>query len=536
MTQDSQFQQERTPAPLRQLPQGAEGADAAASDKGLRSGALGMATSLILSVASAAPAYSLTATLAFIVGYVGFQAPAVVLLAFVPILFISFGYAALNRRDPDCGTIFTWASRVLNPNLGFLGGWAIIASFVLVIGSLAQVAGQYVFLLAGANGIGSTPADPRVLLAGLGWLALMTLVCYRGIEIAAAVQRALLFLEFGMLLALSVVALVRVYAGTAPSGAHRPQLSWLNPFEGSSMSAFVSGLVLMLFIYWGWETALTVNEETTDRRRTPGRAATYSTVLLVMLYLVATFAAISFAGIGSTGIGLTNADNSADVLYPFGTAVFGASGFGSVLWHLLILMVLTSAAASTETTVLTLSRTMLSMGDQGALPRALARVHPRYRIPHVGTIAVGVAGALVYAAMNFLGHGLAIGDAVSSCGVMIAFYYGLTGVTSAWAYRHDWRASAADLWLRTVLPLIGGVVLLTAGGWSLIHAWNPDNSGTSWTLPFSSGTRVGGTFVIGTGALLVGLIVLLICRLRYPAFFRRRTTAAAALPGQVDLA
>ncbi|MFJ6728714.1 APC family permease [Streptomyces sp. NPDC091281] len=512
---------------MQELRRDTEGIDTEPSDKGLRSGALGMATSVILAVASAAPAYSLTATLAFVVGYVGFQAPAVVMLAFVPILFVSFGYAALNRRDPDCGTIFTWASRVLHPNLGFLGGWAIIASFVLVMGSLAQVAGQYVFLLAGAEGIGSAPADWRVLLAGLGWLVLMTLICYRGIEIAAAVQRALLFLEFGMLLALSVVALARVYAGTAPTGMHRPQLSWLNPFESGSLSAFVSGLVLMLFIYWGWETALTVNEETTDRRRIPGRAATCSTVLLVTLYLIATFAAISFAGIGDTGIGLNNPDNSGDVLYAFGTAVFGASGFGSVLWHLLILMVLTSAAASTETTVLTLSRTMLSMGDQGALPRALARVHPRFRIPHVGTITVGVVGAVVYVAMNFLGHGLVIGDAVSACGVMIAFYYGLTGLTSAWAYRAQWRAGATDLWLRVIFPMVGGVVLLAAGAWSLVHAWNPAESGTSWSLPFSSGTRVGGTFVVGTGTILLGLLALLICRRLYPDFFRRRTATAS---------
>ncbi|MFJ9565284.1 APC family permease [Streptomyces fuscichromogenes] len=517
MTRVSQYEQSQTPASVH----------SETSDKGLRSGALGMATSLILAVASAAPAYSLTATLAFVVGYVGFQAPAVVVLAFVPILFVSFGYAALNRRDPDCGTIFTWASRILSPNLGFLGGWAIIASFVLVIGSLAQVAGQYVFLLAGAEGIGSSPADPRVLLAGLGWLALMTLICYRGIEIAAAVQRALLFLEFGMLVALSAVALVRVYAGTAPHGAHRPQWSWLNPFEGASASAFVSALVLMLFIYWGWETALTVNEETTDRHRVPGRAATWSTVLLVALYLVATFAAISFAGIGDTGIGLNNPDNSGDVLYGFGTAVFGSSGLGSVLWHLLILMVLTSAAASTETTVLTLSRTMLSMGDQGALPRALSRVHPRYRVPHVGTVTVGVVGAVVYVAMNFLGHGLVIGDAVSSCGVMIAFYYGLTGLTSAWAHRAQWRSGAADLWLRVCFPAIGGVILFAAGTWSLVQAWDPANSGTSWTLPFSSGTRVGGAFVMGAGTILLGLFVLLVCRRVYPGFFERRTPAAS---------
>src|SRR6476469_4823206 len=113
----------------------------------LRPGALGMVTSLILAVASAAPAYGLAATLALIVAYVGFQAPAIVVVAFIPILFISFGYAALNRRDPDCGTIFVWATKTLSPRIGFMGGWAIIASFILVMGSLAQVAGQYVFIL-----------------------------------------------------------------------------------------------------------------------------------------------------------------------------------------------------------------------------------------------------------------------------------------------------------------------------------------------------------------------------------------------------
>jgi amino acid transporter len=227
--------------------------------KGLSQGALGMVTSLILAVASAAPAYSLAATIAFVVALVGFQAPSVVVLAFVPILFVSFGYAALNRRDPDCGTIFTWASRSLGPRVGFMGGWAIIASFVLVMGSLAQVAGQYVFVLFGATGIAADPTNPWVLLVGLGWIALMTLVCYRGIEVAAAVQRALLFLEFLVLVVFSVVALVRVYTGHAGAGAQSPQLSWLNPLNIATPSAFVSALVLMLFIYWGWETALTVN-------------------------------------------------------------------------------------------------------------------------------------------------------------------------------------------------------------------------------------------------------------------------------------
>ena len=318
-----------------------------------------------------------------------------------------------------------------------------------------------------------------------------------------------------------VVALIRVYPGNAGAKASHPQLSWLNPFAIDSPSALVSGVVLMLFIYWGWETALTVNEETTDRHRTPGRSATFSTILLLGLYLIATIATLAFAGIGSSGIGLGNPDNAGDVFSALGHSVFGNNALGSTLWHLLILMVLTSAAASTETTVLTLGRTMLSMGRQGALPKAFGVVSAKYLVPKTGTLATGAAGAIVYVIMNFVSSGHVIGDAVSSCGLMIAFYYGLTGLTSAWAYRSDWRSSATDLWLRIILPAVGGVVLIAAGIWSLRNDWNPVNSYTSWTLPFSPHWHIGGVFIIGVGVILLGLLFMLAFSTVAPAFFQR---------------
>ena len=81
-------------------------------------------------------------------------------------LFIAIGYTELNKADPDCGTTFTWATRAFGPTTGWLGGWGIIAADVLVMASLAQVAGQYLFLLFNANGIGSNPST-----AGCCWWA-----------------------------------------------------------------------------------------------------------------------------------------------------------------------------------------------------------------------------------------------------------------------------------------------------------------------------------------------------------------------------
>src|SRR5579862_6328080 len=138
--------------------------------KGQKSGALGLISSTVIATASVAPAYSIAATLVFVVGAVALQAPAVAVLAFVPMLLCSIGYSELNKADPDCGTTFTWATRAFGPRTGWAGGWAIVAADVLLMASLAQVAGQYVFLLFHAYGIGHNPASGWVLLVGIVWI------------------------------------------------------------------------------------------------------------------------------------------------------------------------------------------------------------------------------------------------------------------------------------------------------------------------------------------------------------------------------
>jgi amino acid transporter len=494
------------------------------ADKGLKSGALGLVSSIVMGVASTAPAYSLAATLGFIVVAVGTGAPIVALLAFVPMLLTSIGYSEMNKADPDCGTTFTWATRAFGPRTGWAGGWAIVAADVLVMASLAQVAGQYVFLLVGADGIGSNPTNGWVLFVGVMWIVAMTYICYRGIEVSAAFQRVLLGVEVVMLLVFSVTALARVGTGHHPAGSLSPTISWFNPFGISGFSAFVSGLILMLFIYWGWDTAVAVNEETRDRDRTPGRAAIISTVILLITYVLVILAAQSFAGVGSKGIGLTNSNNSSDVISVLGSAVFGGSGFGTFLARLLILMVLSSAAASTQTTILPTARTTLSMSAYKALPRSFSRMHPRYLTPTVSTIVMGVISIALYIPFNYLSGGNVIADAVTAIGLYIAFYYGLTGFTCAWYYRKTLTSSARNLWMRGILPLLGGLIMYFAGGWSLWEDWDvaTGNSYTSWTMPLVH-WQIGGVFVIAFVSALAGLLVGIYMRFASPAFFRKET-------------
>jgi amino acid transporter len=494
-------------------------------DKGLKSGALGLVSSTVIATASVAPAYSIAATLVFVVLAVGLQSPIIAILAFVPMLLTSIGYSELNKADPDCGTTFTWATRAFGPKTGWAGGWAIVAADILVMASLAQVASQYTFLLFGANGIGSNAASNWVLLGGIIWIILMTVICYIGIEISANFQKVLLSIELTMLVVLSVVALIKVGNGSAPAGHLSPSMSWLNPFDVPNFSAFVSGIILMVFIYWGWDTAVSVNEETRDRNKTPGRAAILSTVILLVTYTLVIFSMQAFAGIGGTGRGLGNLNNAGDVLSIQGHAVFGGGSVGNVFYRLLLIMVLSSAAASTQTTILPTARTTLSMAAYRAIPKSFAKVHPRFLTPTVSTVVMGLVSIIFYAAVNNASNPLGVlGDAVIAIGLYIAFYYGLTGFACAWYYRRNLTSSMRNLLMQGILPVTGALILWFLGGWSIWLDYDvaTANDYTVWTVPWLH-WQVGGAFVIAAVAAIIGLIFFVYNRVAAPAFFRKQT-------------
>jgi amino acid transporter len=499
-------------------------------EKGLKSGALGLLSSTVMGIASTAPAYSIAATLFAIVAVVGFHAPILAVVAFIPMLLTSIGYSEMNKADPDCGTTFTWATRAFGPRTGWAGGWAIVAADILCMASLAQIASQYGFQLFGAHGIGGDATSPWVLFVGVLWIVAMTYICYRGIEVSARLQRGLLSIELVMLAVLSVVALIKVYSGHAPKGSSHVSLSWFNPLgHGLTPNTFIGGLILMLFIYWGWDTAVAVNEETKDPDKTPGRAAIISTVILLATYALVIVSVLAFAGIGTTGIGLGNSNNLGDVLSPLGSAIFGATGFGLLLSKLLVLMVLSSASASTQTTILPTARTTLSMAAYRALPRSFGRMHPRYMTPTVSTIVMGGVSILLYILFNYLSGGNVIPDAVTAIGLYIAFYYGLTGFACGWYYRRTLTSSMRNLWMRGILPVLGGLIMYFAGGWSLWEDWDvgTQNSYTSWKMPFYPDWHIGGAFVIAFISALAGLVFAIYCRYTDRAFFRKETLTRA---------
>jgi amino acid transporter len=473
-------------------------------DKGLKKDAIGFLSNLVIGVASTAPAYSLAATLGFIVAVqgVGVHAPAVLLVAFVPMLLIAGAYRGLNRADPDAGTTFAWTTRALGPGLGWINGWAIFLADVLVMASLAQIAGIYTFKLFDWNS--AAESTGAIVAAAVLWIALMTWICYRGIELSARIQQILLSAEILILGVFAVVTFVKVYANH-PAGSIEPAIAWFNPFA-MNFGALVDGVLLGVFIYWGWDSGVAVNEESEDANEGPGRAAVMSTILLVLIYVIVSAAGQAWGG---TGL-LTNEANQSDVLSVLGTGVFGKP------WDkLLIIAVLTSASASTQTTILPTARTTLSMAYWKSIPRAFGRIHPRFLTPSFSTLLMGTVSILWTIVILNVSES-ALSDSITAIGFPICFYYGFTGIACVVYYRHELRNSVRDFVLLGLAPLIGGLMLFGVFVKAMIaygHAAEVESKPIlGITLPLW----------MGIGGLLIGVILMLVSRPFFREFFARK--------------
>lgn len=477
-------------------------------DKGLKTGAIGYVSNLVIAVASTAPAYSMAATLGFVMAITGMgvQSPAIILISFVPMLFISMGYRYLNQADPDCGTTFTWATRAFGPQAGWIGGWGIITSDVLVMASLAQIAALYTFHLWYAS---PSATSFGVLAIGVGWIVVMTWICWVGIELSARLQQILLTIEVLTLTAFAIVALIDAYNGQATAHAITPTFAWFNPFDISSVGVLGTGVLTGIFIYWGWDSGVSVNEESHDASRGPGKAAVLSTVLLLLIYVMVTTASQAYAGPKALGT------NASDIF-----AFLGPKVFPKPINLILIITVLTSASASTQTTILPTARTSLSMARWGAIPKIFGRVHLKNKTPDVSTIAFGAISTVWFVVIDIISPNNVLSDSVDAVGFMVCLYYGLTGFACAWYFRRELFKSARNFFFVGLAPLLGGLSLLAVFVIGMSYYGHQANNYSKDVF------GLGLPDVIGIGLIIIGGILGVVFHFTLPQFYSRKPEIA----------
>jgi amino acid transporter len=487
------------------------------ADKGLKGGSLGLLAVIVIGVASTAPGYSLAASIGLVTGEVGAKAPFIMLFAFVPMGCIAAAFYYLNKADPDCGTNFTWGVRSFGPKAGWIAGWGCIVADLVIMPNLAGVSGQYLALLF-SESLAANIWFTTII--GIVFIAAMTWICWKGIELSARSQVLLLGTEMIVLLVFAIVALVKAFAGTSATvvvkGANktyqsaRPSLSWMSP-TGVSSKGIIAGLVVAVFIYWGWDTCVSVNEEAKDSAKTPGRAAVLSTIILLGIYLVVSYGSVSLLGPDFVS------DNASEAIYALGKVALPTA-----MVKLLIIAILTSAAASCQTTILPATRTMLSMGSHGAVPKRFAHIDRARLTPDFSTFLFGAVSIIWYVGLVVISHNTstdAYSASIAAVGMAIAVYYGLTGVSCIIYYRRYLLKSAKNFLLIGLLPGFGGVVLLYVFTKTV---WDARSTNYGYGTLFGVGT----VLVIGTILLMFGVPLMLWCSLKFPQFFSFRPDPA----------
>lgn len=480
--------------------------------KGLSTKSVGLVAAVFIGVSCIAPAYTLSGALGPTASAVGEHLPAILLVGFIPMLLVAVGYRELNKDMPDSGTTFTWGTRAFGPWIGWMGGWGLLAATILVLSNLAGIAVEFFYIfLAQATGrpeIADLTANVPVNVGTcFVFMALACAISYRGIEATKMVQYVLVTFQVIVLIWFAVAAYIHLANGSA-FDATPPRLEWFNPVGVGSFSAFAAGVSLSVFIYWGWDVVLTMNEESTDAATTPGKAATATIFVIVALYLLVATATLSFAGVGTGEYGLGNEDIQANVFGALAAPVMGPFAI------LVAIAVMASSMASLQSTFVSPARTLLAMGHYGALPRRFASITPKYQSPGFATIMSAVISFGFYAIMRVISEAV-LWDTITALGMMVCFYYGITALACVWYFRRTSTRTVRTLFSQFVAPLIGGILLIAFFVKTSVDSIDP---------AYGSGSElfgVGLVFLLGATVLLLGVVVMIVQSRISPAFFSR---------------
>jgi amino acid transporter len=410
---------------------------------GLRDAALRIGDVVVISMASSGPTQSIAVTLAALLATVGYASFLPIAICFVPMLGIAIGYQRLNAWQRSAGATYSWVGRALNPHAGFFAGWIMLMYYCVGTTSLTVPLGTYMLSFFSTSAANNTH---YVAAVGTGFDLLVLVVAALGIQLSARFQWGWAIFEYGLLVGFSIAAIVVIY-GNHLHHTVRISSSWFTVSGAGGFSALVSGLLLAIFLYSGWDTAAYVSEEAKGKQA--GRAGITSVVLLFIIFAAVI---LCLQGVAPNGAMQANAGN---ILAYVGNLIGGSA------WkQVMIVAVLGGTLASLQAAIISAGRISFAMGRDRTFPRWFADVNPRYGTPWRATILFGLLNVVFLWAATLIGSiGTALSDIVSTLGLMAAMFYLLTASAAVWYYRRVIAASASNFILGGVLPGLGAAFM-----------------------------------------------------------------------------
>lgn len=344
--------------------------------------------------------------------------------------------AELAAEYPQSGGTYEYGYRVLSPWAGFAAGWMFVVSKIAAAGTVAIGLAGYLALVL--------PAVPPRAIA-VGAILLFTALNYFGVRRSSRANLVVVAVSLSSLLVFTL------------AGARACRIENLTPFAPFGWGSVLESAAILFFAYTGYARIATLGEEVRDPRRTIPRATLITIGGAVLLY--AAVAAVAVGLVGSDSLAATTAPlqvAASSLPYSWMPVAVSLGGVTAMLGVIL-------------SQVLGLSRMVFAMARRGDMPRFLAAVDPRHRVPGRAVLAIGGSAAIVAATGSLRG-------VASAAAFAILVYYAIANLAAL-------RMPAAAKLYPDVIPSVGLV--------------------TCSVLAFSLDFRVVS---IGVGCLAVGVV------------------------------
>jgi len=410
----------------------------------LKDAALRIGDVVVISMASSGPTQSIAVTLAVLLATVNYATFLPIVICLIPMLGIAIGYQRLNAWQRSAGATYSWVGRALNPHAGFFAGWVMLMYYCLGTTSLTVPLGTYMLTFFSTTLPNNVYA---VAAVGTGFDLVVLVIAAVGIQLSARFQWGWAIFEYGLLVGFSIAAIVGIYGHSLHHTVHISG-SWFTLSGAGGFSALVSGLLLAIFLYSGWDTAAYVSEEAKGKQA--GRAGVTSVVVLFVIYAVVI---LCLQGVAPNS---AMQNNAANILAYVGNLIGGS------FWkQVMIVAVLGGTLASLQAAIISAGRISFAMGRDRTFPGWFGAVNPRYRTPWNATILFGLLNIVFLWGTTLAGSiGKALADIVSTLGLIAAIFYLLTAAAAVWYYRRVITKSASDFFLGGFLPALGAAFML----------------------------------------------------------------------------
>src|SRR6478736_70059 len=308
------------------------------------------------------------------------------LLFFVPLAAV---LAELSSRHPDQGGIYAWARRAFGPAHGFICGWCMWVNNLFYFPSLLLFAAANLLIPLGANHLADSRVYSVTFVLGFLWATtFLNILGYSAGKWLQHIGSIATWIPAVILIACGVIAFAT--QGSATSFA--PSQLWPRDNMMDSIGLWSS----LCFAFSGFEIASMVGQEIYEPRKTIPRSIVLSGIAITIIYILSS-ASILVAVPASE---LAERSGIADAV-ELVTTRLGVSGVGSLIAWLLVI----GSIGGVSSWIAGAARVPFAAGVDAAMPASFAKLHARYRTPHVALIVQAMATTALFLASVFLSIG-----------------------------------------------------------------------------------------------------------------------------------